>query len=260
MANIVGLSSLNNRGDADDREGSRDGDDSQPNQYYAGGATGRGGGSGLSVIGPGGGDDADHVANIIGRAQQDAQDAAAAGASTQPRHIITFYREGFTVNDGPYRARSDPANRPFLEALERGYVRHWMRKSGVYLPRLRKNIVLRVVYSHVPQELEGENRDESVEISLVDKRQEDFVAPPPPAYTAFSGEGQTMGYVVFVGAHPVIDDKKPTTTLQIRLHNGQRLRETLNLEHTIRDLHAIIQLYACSLPAPCADLLVTKPL
>ncbi|RLN89340.1 hypothetical protein BBJ28_00026042 [Nothophytophthora sp. Chile5] len=233
MANIVGLSSLNNRGDADDREGSRDGDDSQPNQYYAGGATGRGGGSGLSVIGPGGGDDADHVANIISRAQQDAQDAAAAGASTQPRHIITFYREGFTVNDGPYRARSDPANRPFLEALERG---------------------------HVPQELEGENRDESVEISLVDKRQEDFVAPPPPAYTAFSGEGQTMGCVVFVRAHPVIDDKKPTTALQIRLHNGQRLRETLNLEHTIRDLHAIIQLYDCGLPAPCAGLLITEPL
>lgn len=41
---------------------------------------------------------------------------------------------------------------------------------------------------------------------------------------------------------PVVDDKKPKTTLQIRLHNGTRLRETLNLDHTIRDLHAIIQL------------------
>ncbi|KAG7398168.1 NSFL1 cofactor p47 [Phytophthora boehmeriae] len=218
MANIVGLSSLNNRSD-DDRE-----DGAQPNQYYAGGASDRGGGSGLSVIGPGG--DGDHVANIIGRAQQDARAAAAAGESVQPRHIVTFYREGFTVNDGPYRVRSDPANRLFLEALERG---------------------------HVPQELEGENRNEPVEISLVDKREEDYVAPPPPAYTAFSGEGQTMGSTVYSadaviqGAavpleRPVIDDKKPKTTLQIRLHNGQRLRETLNLDHTIRDLHAIIQL------------------
>lgn len=41
---------------------------------------------------------------------------------------------------------------------------------------------------------------------------------------------------------PVIDDKKPKTTLQLRLHDGRRLRETLNLDHTVRDLHAIIQL------------------
>lgn len=41
---------------------------------------------------------------------------------------------------------------------------------------------------------------------------------------------------------PVIDDKKPTTKLQLRLHNGQRVTETLNLDHTVRDLHAIIRL------------------
>lgn len=133
--------------------------------------------------------------------------------------------------------------------------------------------------SHVPRELEGENRDEEVEIGLVDKRQEDYVPPPAPAYTAFSGEGQTMGCVlqrdscccccslgwgadsdrswcrstpyaaeaVVQGSvpteRPVLDDKKPKTTLQIRLHNGSRLRETMNLDHTVRDLHAIIQLY-----------------
>uniref|UniRef100_M4BRU2 SEP domain-containing protein n=1 Tax=Hyaloperonospora arabidopsidis (strain Emoy2) TaxID=559515 RepID=M4BRU2_HYAAE len=215
MANIVGLSSLRGRND-DERQ-----DSDEPNQYYAGGASDRGGGSGLSVIGPA---SDDHVANIIGRAQQDARSEA----STQPRHVITFYRDGFTVNDGPYRTRSDVVNRLFLEALEQG---------------------------HVPHELEGVNRNEPVEISLVDKREEEYVAPPPPAYTAFSGEGQVMGSrtygaeVVIQGEavqtaeRPVVDDKKPTTTLQLRLHNGQRLRETLNMDHTLRDLHAIIQLY-----------------
>lgn len=49
--------------------------------------------------------------------------------------------------------------------------------------------------SVVPRELEGENRDEQVEISLIDKRQEDYEAPPAPAYVAFSGSGQTMGCV-----------------------------------------------------------------
>lgn len=47
----------------------------------------------------------------------------------------------------------------------------------------------------VPQELEGENRSEQVEINLVDRRQVDYKPPTPPAYTAFSGTGQTMGYV-----------------------------------------------------------------
>lgn len=125
MANIVGLSSLrNSRGNAPgggNGSGSDGDDDAARNQYYAGGASDRGGGSGLSVIGPDGG--GDPMANIIGRAQRDTADAPPAGSSSgAPRHTITFYREGFTVNDGPYRARADPANRPFLDALERGYV------------------------------------------------------------------------------------------------------------------------------------------
>ncbi|DBA04317.1 TPA: hypothetical protein N0F65_002079 [Lagenidium giganteum] len=224
MANVFGLANLRGNDDAGDDDGR------QPNQYYAGGASGRGGGSGLSVIGSDGGGNGDHVANIIARAREQAQaGATGAGAGAGPAaggHVITFYRDGFTVNDGPYRLRSDPANRPFLEAIERGVV---------------------------PRELEGESQNEQVDISLVDKRHEDFKAPPAPAYTAFSGQGQTMGSSGFAadvvmqqGAvaaeRPVIDDKKPKTTLQIRLHNGNRLRESLNLDHTIRDLHAIIQL------------------
>jgi UBX domain-containing protein 1 len=125
MSNIVGLSSLRDRGN--DRSG--DDSDRDRQQYYAGGASQQGGGSGLSVIGPDGGDgqNADAVANIIERARQQARagddmSAADSGAgSGQPRHVITFYRDGFTVNDGPYRARTDPANRPFLEAIEQGY-------------------------------------------------------------------------------------------------------------------------------------------
>lgn len=115
MVNIVGLSNLR------DRQGDRENDEHTPT-YYAGGASQQGGGSGLSVIGPGDGTQrADFAANIIERARREAQsDGTNAGEGTGPRHIITFYRDGFTVNDGPYRARSDPANRPFLEAIEAG--------------------------------------------------------------------------------------------------------------------------------------------
>lgn len=132
MANIVGLSSLR-RGDGGDRGGSDD-EDAQPrNQYYAGGASDRGGGSGLSVIGPNdGGDGPDAMANIIGRAQRDGVEPGAA-AGGAPRHVITFYREGFTVDDGPYRARADPANRPFLDALERGCVTDRHLEYGIWM-------------------------------------------------------------------------------------------------------------------------------
>lgn len=42
-------------------------------------------------------------------------------------------------------------------------------------------------------ELESDDRSQHVDISLIDKRQEEYQAPPPPQYTAFSGEGQSMG-------------------------------------------------------------------
>lgn len=123
MPNIVSLSSLrdgaNDSGEDADRENQ---------QYYAGGASQQGGGSGLSVLGPGDarGQNADFVANIIERARQQARAGEdQPSADGQPRHVITFYRDGFTVNDGPYRARTDPENRPFLEAIEQGY--SWIR-------------------------------------------------------------------------------------------------------------------------------------
>lgn len=60
--------------------------------------------------------------------------------------------------------------------------------------------------------------------------------------SSYGSEAVISGGANVPAERPVVDDKKPKTTLQIRLHNGSRLRETLNLDHTIRDLHAIIQL------------------
>lgn len=52
--------------------------------------------------------------------------------------------------------------------------------------------------SIVPRELEENaqaNGDQAVHVNLVDKRQEEYQAPPPPSYVAYSGEGKTAGYV-----------------------------------------------------------------
>jgi hypothetical protein len=35
---------------------------------------------------------------------------------------LTFWRNGFSVDDGPLRAMDDPANAAFLEALRQGHV------------------------------------------------------------------------------------------------------------------------------------------
>lgn len=44
-----------------------------------------------------------------------------AAAPQQPQnlvHNIVFWRNGFTVNDGPLRRLDDPENAPFLEVIE----------------------------------------------------------------------------------------------------------------------------------------------
>lgn len=59
---------------------------------------------------------------------------------------------------------------------------------------------------------------------------------------SYGAEAVVDAAAMAAAERPVVDDAKPKTTLQIRLHDGTRLRETLNVDHTIRDLHAIIQL------------------
>lgn len=39
--------------------------------------------------------------------------------TTQMVHTVTFYNNGFTVDDGPLRQQEDPANAPFLASIEK---------------------------------------------------------------------------------------------------------------------------------------------
>lgn len=39
---------------------------------------------------------------------------------------------------------------------------------------------------------------------------------------------------------PEVDAAQPATTLQIRLHDGRRVRAQLNMHHTVRHIQAII--------------------
>ena len=77
---------------------------------------------------------------------------------------------------------------------------------------------------------------DEMEVSLNDKRSEDYVAPPPPAYVAFSkgtalgssssasgGGGAWISSPDDVPAPAVVEENKPNSTLQIRTYDGKRL-------------------------------------
>lgn len=134
------------------------------------------------------------------------------------RRTITMYREGFVVDDGPYRRLDDPANADFLRALAMG---------------------------RTPAELAPEGGDGNVTVGLVDKRQEDFVE----TFQSFSGAGATLGAsniavtgsTVDPSSLPLaqdLDASRPSTSIQVRLPNGKRQVIKINLDVPVLQLAA----------------------
>lgn len=141
--------------------------------------------------------------------------------ANQIRRTITMYRDGFVVDDGPYRRLNDPANADFLRSLAQG---------------------------RTPAELMTETSPGDVTVGLIDKRSEEYVEE----FQSFSGQGASLGSSVAaqVGntvdpsslseATPV-DASRPTTSIQVRLPNGQRKVIKINLDATVLQLAAHVQ-------------------
>ena len=211
------------------------------NELYTGGNRRGGGGSGLAVIGGDDDPDADAVTRMFRQAQRNAAGNGEGPEEGADQVKVTVYSNGFVVGDGPFRpSDGSEENEAFLRDVGRGIV---------------------------PRELEDRAGAGAVNLELVDKRGESYEAP---AYTAFSGGGQTLASTntsgIFAEAtcdKPALDDGKPKTTLQVRLSNGKRARVTLNLDNTVAQLDALIradhgaegsyQLLAGFPPSPLAD-------
>merc|ERR1711865_1224784 len=83
-----------------------------------------------------------------------------------------MYRDGFLVDDGPYRRLDDPANAEFLRYLARGQT-----------PR-------ELLAASSADAAEGTGpRTGNITVGLVDKRKEDYVE----TFRSFSGGGTTLG-------------------------------------------------------------------
>jgi UBX domain-containing protein 1 len=129
-----------------------------------------------------------------------------------------MYRDGFIVDDGPYRRLDDPENAEFLTSLARGLT---------------------------PRELVDESSGGgSVSVGLIDKRSEEYI----PQFQSFSGAGASLGdtttslgtdgivdpsHAVVATAPPLLDESQPTTSIQVRLMTGKRLVLKVNLSSPV---------------------------
>ena len=153
--------------------------------------------------------------------------APAAPAAPAPVvHTIVFYHNGFTVNGGPLRRLDDPANEPFMSAIAKG---------------------------HAPQELLPPSPLTPININLV-RKDEDWVAPPEPKYTAFGGGGNRLGgpaeggpaaappsQPLAAGVAWEVDELKPITSLRLRLLDGTVVTARFNTHMKLAHVRAFIE-------------------
>ena len=142
----------------------------------------------------------------------------------QIERVVTFYDNGFTVDDGPLRDPSE--NQEFIEMIGRGMC---------------------------PPELmhPGASARNPVKIDLK-REMRDWEAPK--GVKAFSGSGNKLtseadgdnkegGQQKSLEQRKpwAVDDKEPTTSIQIRLHDGSRLVAKFNLSHTVAHIRDFIR-------------------
>ncbi|KAG0207492.1 hypothetical protein BGX28_001269 [Mortierella sp. GBA30] len=157
---------------------------------------------------------------------------------------LTFWRNGYSLEDGPLMSYTDPANSEFLDAINRG---------------------------QAPLKFLNIKPGQPVEMRVAKRMDEDYKEPPKAPPKAFEGTGNRLGSVAspaaasgsntpgaFPGGQqesssasttsqsiPVprrleIDESQPVTSIQIRLADGTRMVARFNHTHTINDIRGFI--------------------
>lgn len=144
-------------------------------------------------------------------------------------HNIVFWRNGFTVNNGPLRRLDDPANAPLLESIKK---------------------------SECPKELEPADRRTIVNLNLMRREENCPVMETDTQHNnaPFQGVGRTLGSrsspessdLTAPTAAPspsmgfVVDESLPSTSVQLRLADGTRMVARFNNHHTVGDIRGFI--------------------
>ncbi|KAJ2512769.1 protein phosphatase regulator [Coemansia sp. RSA 1939] len=148
---------------------------------------------------------------------------------------LSFWRNGFSIGNGPLHNIEDPVNRQNLEAILQG---------------------------RAPLDVLNVRPGQQVEMRVTDLRGKDYVAPAAPPTKPFSGTGHRLGDLTpsttvssstnsmqhaggtstsGAGAAEsentiVLDPSQPTVRVQIRLVDGSRIIANVNPSHTVGDL------------------------
>lgn len=259
----------------DDDDDDDDAAEDQPQSFFAGGER-----SGISVEGPGRRGN-DLVRDILKKAAQAGPPTAVASSSDGSRVFtggghtlgsdevpsefiadpdaelddsqeetairnITFWRDGFSVEDGPLLRYDVPENARLLNEINTG---------------------------NAPPSILNVRVGQPVELRVARRTNEDYVPSPKRPLAAFEGGGQRLGSPVptiagnagtssarrIPGAFPEsspasentrlpaqprahfeVDFNEPTTSVQIRLADGTRLVARMNLSHTVGDIRNFI--------------------
>jgi UBX domain-containing protein 1 len=189
------------------------------------GTLSRTGGTGPSFSGRGRtiGQEAEEEDELAGAEEEEAP----VTEETVIRHL-TFWQDGFSVEDGPLMRYDDPAHAQTLAQINNG---------------------------RAPLALLGVRFGQPVELRVARRTDEKYTPPPPAPMKPFGGSGQRLGSPAPTpssSAQPAaapatrapnptnvafeIDDAQPTTTLQIRLIDGQRVSARFNTSHTVADI------------------------
>ncbi|KAF7308923.1 SEP-domain-containing protein [Mycena kentingensis (nom. inval.)] len=140
------------------------------------------------------------------------------------RHL-TFWRQGYTIEDGPLMRYDDPQNAQLLSDIQQGLA-----------PPQALNVAI----------------GQRVEIIVGRRTNEDYV---PPRTTWGSGGNRLGAPVPGEGSSstpapppsapsdanaPTVDESQPIAQIQVRLADGSRFLARLNTTHTVADLRALI--------------------
>ncbi|KAF7731582.1 hypothetical protein EC973_009346 [Apophysomyces ossiformis] len=164
--------------------------------------------------------------------------AAAEETMAPVTRYLTFWRNGFSVDDGPLYRYDDPANAAMLESINSG---------------------------RAPLSLLKVSHGQPVDVRVSRRQDEDYTPPPKAPPKPFEGVGHRLGSPApglsstVPGAYPSssssatsatsaarpstpqINENEPTTSLQIRLGDGSRLVAKFNHTHTVADIRQHIE-------------------
>ncbi|BEI82773.1 hypothetical protein CcaverHIS002_0306410 [Cutaneotrichosporon cavernicola] len=197
--------------------------------------------SGLAVQNPeqrggggGGGEDGELVNDILRQAaRSDEVDSVQVGEAqeeegeTQTR-TLTFWADGFSIEDGPLHAYDAPGNRELLRAIQAGRA-----PMGLFDRTDEKYVSAPKVF----RSFGGEgNRLGSITPEISGANTPVHRASPIPGAfpsTPAAAPKQDEGKIE-------VDASKPATNVQLRLSDGSRLVARVNLTHTVGDLRNYI--------------------